>query len=183
MDTHLPSLAVIGKMGAGKTTIAEWLVAGAGYTRGSFAAKLKDIATLIWGLDALTDRDKLQRLGTAVRDIDEDAWVNLAIRQMESQRRTSPVYSRFVVDDCRFPNEYWKLKEQGFLVLRVVADEDLRVQRLEKIGKLQDRSQLHHISETALDEFDADYTVTNEGTDHELFNQLRDVLFMEVKRI
>ncbi len=142
--TELPDVAFLGKAGAGKTTAAEFLVEHHGYTRLSFAALLKDISVQIWGEDARTDRDKLQKLGVAVREIDPDAWVGALGRSLD---RGGPI----VVDDCRFPNEYWMLKVDGFVFIEVCANEALRVDRLQRNGKLQDISQLTHVSETALD--------------------------------
>jgi hypothetical protein len=163
--TRLPDIAIVGKAGAGKTTAAEHLHCRHGYLRVSFANILKDVAATIWGPEARTDRDKLQRLGVAVREIDQDAWVNAARRTIEGPgygKRGFPI----VVDDCRFPNEYWMLKELGFRFLRVHASETLRVDRLQRNGKLQDISQLNHVSETAIDDtkdFPVDHNIWNEG--------------------
>jgi len=92
----------------------------------------------------------------AIRDIDEDAWLNLAIFNIDHSY--SP---RIVVDDCRFPNEYWALKERGFVFVRIVADITKRVDRLKKIGKWENEEQLNHVSESYVDGFATDYTIYN----------------------
>jgi cytidylate kinase len=154
----LPHIAIVGKAGAGKTTGAEILCGRLGYNRASFAAILKDVARLIWGADATKDRGKLQKLGVAVRDIQEDAWVNALLRQIESWR--GPI----VIDDCRFPNEYWALKHMGFKFIRVRADEPVRQDRLMRNGKFTSHEQMNHISETALDDIDMDLGLFNNGS-------------------
>jgi dephospho-CoA kinase len=157
----VPSIAFIGRAGSGKTTAAEHCVQQGGFQRLSFASALKQCAQRIWGPSAATDRDKLQRMGVAIREIDPDAWVNallLSIKDFQTTRLNTP---QIVIDDCRFENEYWALKGLGFAFVRVEAPQEIRVDRLMKNGKLQDLSQLDHVSETEADKFDVDWTIGN----------------------
>jgi dephospho-CoA kinase len=182
VDTY-PDVCFVGKMGAGKTTAAEYLVNKCGYTRISFAQSVRDTAVLIWGKDALNDRGKLQKLGTdVVRAIDPDAWCNMATRRIRDLRSSGRA-SRFVVDDCRFPNEYWALKELGFVVVRVWAPRTDRLIRLKGNGKLQDESQLEHASETAIDDLSEDYEVANEDGVAGLERQVREIVLKESVRV
>lgn len=185
--TSKPNLVFYGGAGAGKSTACEFLVQEYGYTCLSFATPLKEIAVRLWGEDAFADRDKLQKLGMALREIDEDVFVNYMLRELDHKvsAREPGEKAQFAVanDDCRFPNEYWKLKERGFIFVRVLAQEETRVDRLLRIGKLQDHSQLQHASETALLGIDAtkegivdDYTIFNNGTTVELYNDIENVL-------
>jgi dephospho-CoA kinase len=179
-----PDIALIGKAGAGKTTAAEYLVEKCGYRRLSFAAPLKEIAVRIWGKEAMTDRAKLQGLGVAVREIEEDSWCDMLTRQVRDLRASVAGGTQpFVVDDCRFPNEYWALKELGFVVVRIWAPRNARVVRLRGNGKLQDESQLEHVSETALDDFSEDYDIANEFAPLVLQRQLRDIVLKEAARV
>lgn len=172
----LPSIAFMGKAGSGKTTAAQYLVDHFGYDRLSFAAPLKDIAVRLWGQSAMTDRAKLQGLGVAVREIQEDTWVNLALCKLDNWQEQdiwSHQHTRAVVDDMRFPNEYHALRKAGFKFVRVLSDRNQRVARLQANGKLQDEAQLEHVSETALDKHHADHTIYNVGTPDELGHSLR----------
>lgn len=172
----LPDIAFTGKAGSGKTTAADWLVEQLGYRRVSFASVLKNVGAQIWGEGARTDRDKLQRLGVAVREIDPDAWVRAALRQINTIKE--PV----VVDDLRFENELDALVEEGFVVVRVTAPRNLRLTRLRANGKLQDESQLEHVSETALDGVGVDYTITNHETKPGFAVVLSHVLYKEKRK-
>jgi cytidylate kinase len=165
---RLPDIAIYGKAGAGKTTGADFLVRHFGYTRHSFANTLKDVAATIWGGEVRTDRDKLQKLGVAVREIDQDAWVNALLDQLDGRGMVIQTHPPFVIDDCRFDNEYWALKERGFVFVRVNADEVVRESRLLANGKLTDRSQLYHESELGVDQFTPDYEVVN-NLDQEIY--------------
>jgi hypothetical protein len=171
-STRYPNIAFIGGAGAGKTTAAEWLVSNYNYERRSFAKYLKIM------LGTSTDRARLQEFGTdVVRAYDEDAWVRLFVHDL-TDGNNWPI----TVDDARFPNELWKLKELGFVIVRIVADEDERVDRLIRMGKLQDRSQLGHASETALDEFPADYTLYNDNTRDGFHDGIYNIVCREVRR-
>lgn len=177
----LPNFAVVGKAGAGKDTIAELLQwrFTCGYLRIALADPLKGIAAQLWGNDARKDRAKLQALGLKVRDIHEDTWVDVLLRRMAQQEATLvwPDHVRWVVTDVRFPNELTALVSRGFKVLRVVAPRHVRIDRLRQNGKLQDESELDHVSETALDNYEEDFLINNEVNDHTpLVEQLTRIL-------
>lgn len=171
-----PNIVFYGKAGAGKSTCADYLVDQHGYKKLSFAGPLKEIAVRLWGDEAFKDRGRLQDLGTKLREIDEDVWVNPMLRSVDES--DAPI----VNDDTRFPNEYWRLKERGFVFVRVLANEALRVDRLMRIGKLDDLSQLNHESETAVNGFEAvqqgivpDFTIQNVGLLQETLQQVENI--------
>lgn len=92
-----------------------------------------------------TVRDFLQRLGTdAIRDgLHENAWVNALFSDYHNT-------DNWVITDCRFPNEYEAVKNWGGIVIRVDRPEITPVNA--------------HVSETALDSYEFDYTIVNNGT-------------------
>lgn len=157
-----PNIAFVGKMGAGKSTAASIAISQYKYNRISFAQKLKDIAVDLWGPDAATDREKLQALGVFVRELEPDTWASHAFRIIDNAGGEP-----WVVDDCRFPNEYYGLRGRGFVIVEVTCPEEQRVDRLMRIGKLDDLSQLEHESETALD----DILNTPGGVSYSLSNE------------
>lgn len=165
-----PSIAFVGRAGSGKTSAAGFLTAEHGFARLSFAGALKQCAQRIWGQDVITNRGIMQDFGTAVRRVDEDAWVNALVESIKGFRISRLEVPQITVDDCRFWNEYYKLRELGFVFARVEADEDVRVERLLLNNKLQDREQLNHVSETESDDFPCDYIIENNGNSLRVFN-------------
>jgi dephospho-CoA kinase len=111
-----------------------------------------------------------------VRDIDEDAWANLLVRDLD------PHLPPVAVDDLRFPNEYWALRGAGFRIIRIEAPRDIRIDRLRRNGKLSDDPEWeNHISETALADFEADYVVFNTEDVTFLEEQLSTILRREAQ--
>lgn len=146
-------IGLTGYAGAGKSTVADYLVEAHGFTRLSFAAPLKKMLRTLdpyivpspvagFGddqplrlsdlLSVMTEneikagsagdeyRRLLQVLGTdCIRAVDENFWVNAAIKQM------SDPDGKYVFDDVRFPNEataiymvsplgLWHIERPGF---------------------------------------------------------------------
>lgn len=124
-------VGLVGRLGSGKTTAAEYLEEQYGFKRIKFADPLKDMLRAI-GLtedhiegdlkeepcDLLmgqTPRHAMQTLGTewGRNCINQNLWVRLWLERA-GQRR-------FVIaDDCRFPNEMETIRRNGGTLIRVV---------------------------------------------------------------
>lgn len=169
----LPNVAVTGDMGAGKSSVADFLCYTAGYQRIAFADSLRDVAALLYGEEARNDRTILQQLGPGLRqtmgqNVWADAWFR-AYTGKHARANAIPVPYRVVVDDCRYENEVGMLRGLGFTFVHVTADRNRRVARLQANGKLTDESQLDHESERALPaDYTPDFVVENTGSWEEL---------------
>jgi len=120
----------------------------------------------------LTVRDFLQRLGTdAVRNnLHHNAWVNALMSGYRKEKwsgwidniRFDYPASKWVITDCRFPNEAKAVKERGGIIVRV------------------DRSGVNpvnaHPSETALDSWKFDHIIVNNGTLEDLKTSIQILL-------
>jgi len=142
-------IGIVGLIGSGKDTIADYLVNFHGYRRDSFANTLKDAVSTIFGWD----RDLVEGRTTTARQWREqvDEWwaqrlniPNLTPRYVLQQWGTEVVRKGFhddtwiaslenklrnskddsVITDCRFPNEVKMIKGLGGKVLRVKRGED-----------------------------------------------------------
>lgn len=140
--TPLPGIALVGKQGAGKTSIAAALEER-GFTPFSWATPAKTLASWAYGPinkarayevsraglpSVLTGREILQRITTeAIRDnVDEDFWVRIGINALDQY----PEHGPWVNDDTRLPNEAEALARRGFVIVKVAAPIELREQRL-----------------------------------------------------
>ena len=79
--------------------------------------------------------------------------------------------SKWIITDVRFPNEAQAIKDRGGIVIRVKRPLD----RLgnSKLPKLKHTSVTQHPSETALDDYDFDYVIENEGSIDELIQKIK----------
>ncbi len=193
-----------GRIGSGKDTaaaIVQQLTPHMTWEVKKFAGKLKQIASILTGIPAekFEDRDFkngnlpslwdsirtrsqfmsghrvpfpvrefLQKLGTdALRDkLHPEVWVNALFadykkRVVEIERTTTIVDPNWLITDVRFPNEAKAIKDRGGIVIRM--------ERGEKASN-------EHISESALDGWAFDFTVSNTKTIEELKAPLSAIL-------
>lgn len=177
MSSPFLNIALMGRQRTGKDTIAAHLRARFAYACVAFADPLREMALEVDPLVPLNNlpgnaylsdvvasngwedakerypevRRILQRLGAAVREFDEDFWLNIAARKISGAAGWGiPV----VVTDVRYPNEYDALRRAGFRMVRV-----------ERPGV---GSNDQHESESFVDGFTADVTVVNDGTLYDL---------------
>lgn len=174
-------VGIAGYARSGKDTLGSFLVNEHGYERRSFAAALKDVLYATnplaevgpetggnqkamrpvvflvdeYGWDEAKNmspgfygvRGLLQRLGTegGRNVLGQNIWVDTVMSTL-----TDPTDGKYVFTDMRFPNEFLAIVHKGGLALRVVRDEAAPVNP--------------HISETALDGYEFDGVVDNNGT-------------------
>lgn len=181
-------VAISGKMGSGKTALANVLQDRYLFHKFSFADKLKKTAMDLWGLthddvygpNKKKYRKLMQDFGKHMRDVDENVWVNIILREISARKQlindygTNSVFGdNIVIDDVRYQNEYVALKNAGFIMVRMDASDDARKRRLGD-GFLE----TNHLSETDLDNInDWDMVVLNDSDDLNTLSQATDSLY------
>lgn len=176
-----------GNKGSGKDTVGKYLVDNYGFERLSFAQKLKESAAAIFDIPAskweelkndenarvvlktnidvfdgkwaeidISVRYFLQRYGTeSHRSIfGDDFWVDALFKNFDPWDGKN-----YVITDARFSNELIKIKEHGGFNLRVVRN---------NLTKVIDG----HVSEAPPPLALVDYTVYNEGSFGELYDEV-----------
>jgi len=125
----MQKIALSGKIGSGKTTIAQYLASHYAAETFSFAKKLKSNLEIIGvAHDALYHtkpplvRELMQIYGQVMRQQDADWWVREVI---DDVRRYDDGYTPVaVIDDLRFKNEAILLQREGFTLVRVTCTDD-----------------------------------------------------------
>lgn len=135
-------LALGGRMGAGKTTLAQYLRDKYQFHLLSFAAPLKrDIVKMgfpekmVYVEKPDPIRALMQAYGQAWRHIDKDHWLDLLCRQIEeikTRYNTPTLFGNrlrapfIVIDDMRFRNELDAMADLGAHTVRVVKSSPMK---------------------------------------------------------
>ena len=160
-------IAFSGKLCSGKSTMAEYVrtTLEADFLEVSrvlsFAGKLKEIATDLFDMK-FKDRDLLIAIGLKMREIRQDVWLDYIVKQTNTELRGSAI-----IDDLRFPNEFDRLRKEGFILIRLTISKETQIARLREVYPDTYISHIHKLedsSETALDSHQFDYTIESEDT-------------------
>ena len=161
-------MLINGRGGAGKDVLADYLVDNYGFKKITFADGIYDIAYRYFNMK-VKDRKLLQLIGEKMREIDPLIWVNYAFKDAEQ-------YEKVVISDCRRANEFSFGLKNGYLPIRILADLDIRVKRLEdRDGFYPDLSLLENESETGADGLQF-INVDNNRNFNELYKQVDEVM-------
>lgn len=157
----MDKIALIGKAGSGKDYVAEHLVFHYGFQRFAFADELKKVAFQLFP-EAFSNGQKprklLQELGQKMRELDEEVWIRALMRQLKHKKP-----ERVVVTDVRQTNEYIALMRAGFVMVKIDARDEVRLERLNRRGDRFTLDDLNHETERIIDSLPADYIFTNNG--------------------
>ena len=192
-------IGVCGLIGAGKDTIADYLVNIHEFRRESFAGTLKDAVSAVFGWDRImlegrtrasrawreepdewwsqrlgreiTPRWILQYWGTEVcrYGFHDDIW----IASLENKLRATT--DNVVISDCRFPNEIAAIRNQGGIVVRVVrgADPQWFAAACEHArSNTPLPAEMPHASEWAWAGTEFDAVISNNGTMDDLYSRV-----------
>jgi len=152
--------AFSGKAGSGKDTAADIMIEKLGIKakRTSFAKPLYEAmyaAQDSLGIERHKDREFLRFLADNIRKNRDDFFV----RKLEGEIKKEKGEDSVIITDLRFPIEAEFLRRSGFVLVRI-----------ERIERKVDGD--CHDSETALDNFDFDYYIFNDGTKEDFENSL-----------
>lgn len=172
--TKPTKIALIGKMRSGKDAVGQILTEEYGFSRYAFGDEIRSITKELYPQyyeGGRKPRSLLQGFGQDARSYAENVWVDALLRRVD---REQP--ERIVITDLRQPNEYRKMKEQGYVFIRIDADDDVRRQRMEAAGERWDES-ITHETESYVDGFASDYRIWN-NTDglEELQREVRSIM-------
>jgi len=152
----------------------------------------------IWKIIKLTPRKLLQLLGTECgrQIIHPNIWVNalftdyigdnvfIATEKDEMSGTQELIYPNWIITDCRFPNEAKAIKDRGGIVIRVERNKQCGSCENIFIGNAEcpacgsgnwvyGNIDSNHPSEIALDDYDFDHVIDNNGSIEELVEKVK----------
>lgn len=138
-------IGVIGPIGSGKDTLAEYLITNHGYKKLSFASRVKDVASVAFGWDrallegdtpasrvwreevdlfwGTTPRQALQKIGTEMfrGHIRDDFWIKIVEQKIQALQEEH--VKGIVITDCRFQNEIRLIQNMGGTLVHIQRHE------------------------------------------------------------
>ena len=131
-------IIIFGQMGAGKSTVANYLRDNYGYSKFSLGAKIHSECELY----NKHDRQHMQKYGQMMREI---FGINIWCDYVKNQSTNT---DKVVIDDARQLNEYDYFEGLGYLTVAVVADDNKRIERLKKrVNYVIDPNTFNHETE------------------------------------
>lgn len=198
---NLPNMYICGEQGTGKTYIANYLTTNfPGYKSVKISEPLYKMCSLIrkdnygeiaevlmeLGFDRHTTwhmrgeisssiiedvhtnskpRFALQMLGDIVRKYNEDALIERVLEISKIQ----PI----IIEDVRLVKEGEFFRENGFIGIRISADEEVREKRLIARDGVYNKSTKKHKTESGIDKVPYDYLIENNDENMDkLYNKL-----------
>ncbi|WP_366560715.1 dephospho-CoA kinase (plasmid) [Bacillus pumilus] len=179
-------LAITGKLGAGKDVAVDYLVAMYEFFPFTFSAKGKALFYELFP-ELRGDAKQRQPMRDFINGITEldvpgakDVWVDYLFRRIEDHENLRCCRdSRILITDIRKPVEYERAKAEGFTILRITAPYETRFDRAKRRGDKFKADDLNHPTETALDGFEVDYEIVNDGSLDDLYARLDEIMTKE----
>ncbi|WP_416415595.1 dephospho-CoA kinase [Bacillus velezensis] len=178
-------IALTAPLRAGKSQAAGYLSTYYDFQTFAFSDELKD--TFHRAFPHIPREPKPRKLyqefGQAMRKIfGENVWVDACMAEVDAYTALfsrkcdcglSPsLKNRVLIEDVRQQNEYDRLRAEGFTIVRITAPAELRIERARKAGDDFDLAALDHPTEKALQTFEVDYEIVNDGTYEQLYAKL-----------
>ncbi|MFD9628636.1 nucleoside/nucleotide kinase family protein [Peribacillus muralis] len=120
-------------------------------------------------------RKYFQDIGQMLRTVNPEVWVNQVAEQYNWSSSES-----FICTDLRQPNEYEWLKSEGFTVVKIEADADIRITRMALAGDSFTPESLNHPVEQQIRNLPWDWRVINNGTLEQLHEQA-DIILQQLR--
>ena len=178
MDNRL-KICVYGKMRSGKSEVVNYLQEKLNAEVVDFGDSLKEVVNIINPMDnGRKNRTMLQKVGQHMRDMDPWVWINTVDYKIRKSDKKV-----IICTGCRQPNEYDYLNKMAFLFIKVIADEDIRMERMKKAGDNIKPGCINHETERYLDNFCSDILIFNNHNDlKRLYNDI-DKSIITIKEI
>ena len=142
-------IGICGKMGSGKSTFINYIIKynknkNINIEKDSFASKIYELAYDLFNMKE-KDRKLLQDIGTNLRKIDDNVWINYIINKYDDN---------IIIDDVRYNNEIIALKNKGYYLIKLKISRELQIKRLQALYKddfNRHYKNIDHVSELFID--------------------------------
>lgn len=167
-------IAVCGKLRTGKNALADMISKEYVVTQFAFSEGIWKVGKLLFPFQ-FNRKEKprylLQTLGQKLREVDSNIWIRYIFNTIDASG-----VNKVIITDLRQPNEYKALKDDGYFIIKIEADDEKRLERARSAGDNFTLADMQHETESHIDSFEADYTVNNNGSLPELEQQMNEAM-------
>lgn len=176
-------IGVLGGIRAGKDTVSKLLARELSKVNNSkseyfaFSKGIHDVLYLTMPeiYSKGKPREVLQHVGQSLRQVNPDIWVNYLFRHHE-YITAEVLKHNIIITDVRQPNEVQRLKERGFLIVKVTASKEVRLQRALKAGDNFTVEDFEHETEISMEKCPYDYLINNSCSLYELEQRVAELV-------
>lgn len=175
-------IALFGKIRSGKDTVGKILIDEHNFKRFAFGDGIGEIIEKYFpeAWAGGKPRKHYQFIGQQLRVLNPDVWIDYLLRKeqrfQELYRKSEDDELHVVVTDGRQLNEAERLKEEGFLIVRVTCPEEIRIERMMALGDVFKPEDLQHETELNVDRITPDIEIINDGTLVDLYIKVQQMI-------
>jgi dephospho-CoA kinase len=181
-------IALTGKLRSGKDTVAEYLINKHGFVPFAFGNKLKEEFHRKYPQvpEYPKPRKGYQLYGQLMRYVyGEDFWLDLCFNDINytgflAKGYNSEIEYNPVITDVRQLNEFARVEKEGYILIKVLAREDIRLERARQAGDFFGYDDMRHETESYIDQADSDFIIVNNGTMEKLYETV-DLIIDRIK--
>ena len=181
MSKNQLKIGIIGEMRSGKDTVAKIIKEQTSDQNRTinfaFSEGIHTVINLLMPevYEQGKPRKELQEIGQFMRQLKPDVWIDYLFKTLGYEWASKRGYN-MILTDVRQPNEVKRLKDQGFIILKVSAPVDVRVKRILEEGDTFETTSLNHDTEKSVATLPFDYHIVNDGTLEDLEKSVADFL-------
>lgn len=180
-------VGLLGEFRSGKNTVADYLTEHYGAAQFAFATDLKNGFHKEFPHIPANPKPRkgYQLYGELKRYVyGQDYWINLTLgdvkyAEIDGERfgyvtEEQPLFP--VITDVRYPNEAKRLKEEGYIIIKIETPLEVKLERAKTAGDNFNPEDLNHESEKHIKDMSSDYIIYNDGTLEDLHEQIEVVM-------
>lgn len=169
MTKNSLKIGILGEIRAGKDTVASLIFSTISQQHPvvcnsfTFSSGIHAVLKMIMPKIYLhgKPRKALQTIGQAAREVDPDVWVNYLFNSVKFKSSVRADNTLTIVHDVRQPNEAQRLREMGFILIKVIACQEVRKQRAIEAGDNFNDGDMFHSTEIVLHDCPYDFLIEN----------------------
>lgn len=167
-------IALAGQLRSGKDTVADLIQEQQEFTVLRFADGITEIIEKYFpeANRIGKPRQHYQVIGQSLRQLDQGVW----IKHLHKQVQQLSQHENLLITDVRQVNESIYCKSNGFTLIKVIADEEVRAQRAIAASDVFDPAAFLHETEITVNSLSADYVIENNGSLDELAESVSKIL-------